>query len=232
VSAKRAILYGVVGAVVVLVLLGGGYYLYGPAGKLEVSAKKTHEAQTTASDDEPTPPTDAQNEKVMQLVAKARQLAGDSKFDEADAALQQADKVVPNSPEVQQGRRDVAALRTPEGQLANQLTKAQFAIDHGDYSAADKALAEAERLNAQAPQIAALRQDMEKARARDTRRGNRIAEHLTAMREAIARGNFARADSELDAAERIDIQDPDVRKAHIELNRARNSAEKKKDDDK
>lgn len=222
---KRLIQYGIVGALAI-VLLGIAYYFV-LAGDKPASTAKTAPASTPiAADDEPAVPTDAQNEKVMQLVAKARQLAQDGKFDEADSALQRADNVVPNAESVLQARRDLAGMRTPAGQLETQLTKARYSIEHGDYSAADKALAAAEQLNAQAPQIAELRQTMEKAKAKDTRRDNRIAEHLAAMRQAIAHNDFAAADSELDAAERVDLDDPTVRAARRELVHARSAVEK------
>jgi tetratricopeptide (TPR) repeat protein len=224
--AKRLIQYAVVG-VFGLVLLGGAYYLFG-AGKQPDSTASTAPPASTAPDDEPTVPTQTQNEKAMRFVANARQLAGEGKFDEADAALQKADKVVPNSPEVEQARRDIAAMKTPEGQLTTQLTDARFAVEHGDYTAADKALAAAERLNPQAPEIAELKKALETAKAKDTHRADRITRHLTAMREAIARHDFATADSALDAAERIAVDDPEVRQARSELTRAR-AADQKKD---
>ncbi len=119
-------------------------------------------------------------------------------------------------------------MRTPEGQLKTQLTRARFAIEHDDKATAEKALAEAERLNAQAPEIAELRQALKEAEQKDTHRGNRVTELLTKMREEIARGDFAAADSDLNAAERINIQDPAIRDARRELARAREA--KQKDD--
>jgi uncharacterized protein HemY len=209
-----------------IVLALGIVHYFAQSGEKPAAEAPPAPAASSASDDEARIPTDAQNDHMMQLVAKARQLAGDGKFDEADAALQQADKIVPQSPQAAEARRDFAAMRTPEGQLKTQLTKARMAVEHGDYSAADRALAAAEQLNAQAPEIAELKQNLDKAKAKDTRRSSRIAEHLTAMREAIARNDFSAADSEIDAAERVDVDDPTVREARRELVRARNEAQK------
>ena len=228
-SARRLIQYGIAGTLGI-VLLGVAFYLFENAGEPASTAATAPSDSPTTADDEPTLPTEAQRDRVMQLVAEARRLAGDAKFPQADAALQKADQVITNSPEVAQARHDIAEMQTPAGQLATQLTRARFAVEHGEYSAAEKALDEAQRLDAHAPEIAELRQQMETARARDTRRGNRITEHLTAMREAIARHDFAAADSALDAAERIAVDDLSVRQARVELARARTAYEKKDGD--
>ena len=100
-------------------------------------------------------------------------------------ALQKADKVFPGWSETEKARNEIAQLRTPEGQLKTQLDRARFAIEHDDRAAAEKALAEAERLNAQAPQIAELRQALKQAEQKDTHRGDRVTELLTKMREDI-----------------------------------------------
>ena len=46
------------------------------------------------------------------------------------------------------------------------------------------------------------------------------------MREDIARGDFAAADGDLNAAERVDVQDPAIREARRELARARDAKQK------
>ena len=56
--------------------------------------------------------------------------------------------------------------------------------------------------------------------------GNRVTELLTRMREDIARGDFAAADGDLNAAERVDVQDPAIREARRELARARDAKQK------
>ena len=56
-------------------------------------------------------------------------------------------------------------MSTPQGQLALQLDRASAAIGQDDRAAAEKALAEAERLNPQAPEIAQLRQALQAAAA-------------------------------------------------------------------
>ncbi len=123
-----------------------------------------------------------------------------------------------------QARRDIAAMKTPEGQFALQLARAELAVDHGDMAAAEQALAAIEKLKPDAPEVAELRARMQHQQTQEVHRDNRVTRHLTAMREAIARGDFAAADRELNAAERADVTDPAVHRARIELNRARNAA--------
>jgi tetratricopeptide (TPR) repeat protein len=168
-------------------------------------------------------PTDAQSDQVRSFIADARRQAAAGNFAEAEASLQKADKLIPDWPETAQARSDIAAMATPQGQLATQLARARAAIDQNDGAAAEKALAEAERLNPQAPEIAVLRQALQTAQQKETRRNNRITALLTTMREAIARHDLAAADSALNEAERIDLQDPSVRRARVELSRARNA---------
>ena len=110
--------------------------------------------------DEQVPPTAVQNDQLVSLTAQARRLAADGKFDEAEAALEKADKVYAGWSETEKARSDIAEMRTPEAQLKMQLDRARLAIEHDDRATAEKALAEAERLNAQAPQIAELRRGL------------------------------------------------------------------------
>ena len=81
-------------------------------------------------------------------------------------------------------------------------------------------------LECRAGQIAELRQQLQEAEQKDAHRGNRVTDLLTRMREDIARGDFAAADSDLNAAERVNIQDPAIREARRELARARDAKEK------
>ena len=47
------------------------------------------------------------------------------------------------------------------------------------------------------------------------------------MREAIARHDFAAADGAFNEAERIDVRDPAIEPARVELAKARNAEEKR-----
>jgi len=218
-----------IGVAALLIVAGAVYLLergMAPSGESTAASTPATTPKTPPSADEQVPPTAVQNDQLVSLTAQARRLAADGKFDEAEAALQKADKVYPGWPEIEKARSEIAQMRTPEGQLKMQLDRARFAIEHDDRPTAEKALAEAERLNAQAPQIAELRQSLKEAEQKDTRRGNRVTELLTRMREDIARGDFAAADGDLNAAERIDVQDPAIREARRELARARDAKQK------
>ena len=221
--------YVVIGAAS-LAIVGGAVYLLErgmapPAGEKAATATSS-DAKPPVPDEEKMPPTTAQSDRLVSLVGEARRLAVAGRFDEAEATLQKADKVYAGWPDTEKARTEIAAMRTPEGQLNAQLARARFAIEHDDRATAERALAEAERLNAGAPQIAELRQALQQAEQKDLHRSSRVIELLTRMREDIARGDLAAADGDLNAAERIDVQDPAIRDARRELARAREAKEK------
>jgi hypothetical protein len=101
------------------------------------------------------------------------------------------------------------------------VRRARLAIEHDDASSAEAALAEASRLKPDAPEVAALRAALQQAQDKAARREARITQVLARMREAVARRDFAAADSALNEAERIDVQNPSIRRARGELARAR-----------
>jgi uncharacterized protein HemY len=162
-------------------------------------------------------------DEVVELVAAARSQAAAGNFAAAETALARADKVLPNFPETARARLDIAKLRTPDGQLSLQLQRARLAIDHEDSAAAEAALAEAARIKPDSVQLAQLRADLRAAQDKKARREARIAEALGRMREAVARRDFGAANAALNEAERIDVQDPTIRRARGELARARDS---------
>ena len=220
---KRLLGYGVIGAVCVAIAGAAAFYFLDAPAK--PATPRTASTSARARPVQlPTPelatPTPAQSDKVVRLVGDARRSAAAGDFAGADAALTQADGVLPGLPETAKARAEIAELRTPEGQLAMQLQRARLAVEHDDKETAEKALAEAERLSPQAPQIAELRQTLKTLQDKKQRRSNRIAELLTTMREAIARRDLAAAGGALNEAERLDVQDPAIRRARTELARA------------
>jgi hypothetical protein len=124
-------------------------------------------------------------------------------------------------PEIDQARADIEKLKTPEGNLAAQLARAKLAVEHNDTATAEAALAEASRIKADAPEIAEMRGALQAAKEKAAQRETRVTDALTRMREALAKHDFAAADSALNEAERIDVQNPLVRRARGELARAR-----------
>jgi hypothetical protein len=160
-------------------------------------------------------------DEAVTLIGEARRHAAAGNFAQAEAALRGAQKAVPELADIERARRDIEQLRTPEGSLVQQLQRARLAIEHDDAPAAEAALAEASRIKPGAPEIAALRAALQQAQDKAARRETRIAQALARMREAVARRDFAAADSALNEAERIDVQNPSIRRARGELARAR-----------
>jgi hypothetical protein len=235
-STKQLIRYGVVGALAVVVAAGAVYFFDRSTTAIpaatddeRVAAKPAATPDTPAANpNELAVPSAAQTDQVARLLGDARRLAADEKFDEAKAALDKADAVMPGYDDTAALRREITALSTPQGQLATQLARARAAIEQDDAVAADKALTEVEKLNPQAPEIAQLRQALQAAQQKQTHRSSRIVELLTTMREAIARHDFAAADGALNEAARIDIRDPAIDQARSELARAHDADRKTK----
>jgi hypothetical protein len=172
-------------------------------------------------------PDEAVSDRAFHLIGQARRLADRGKFAEANAKLAEADKLVPGLSETAETRRKIAELATPEGQFAIQFDRARTAIGNDAYAEAEKALAEAERLKPRASEIAELRQTMQAARQKEATRSSRVTELLTAMRESIARKDIAGADRAFNEAARIDILDPALDEARVELAQAHEAARQK-----
>jgi hypothetical protein len=222
----------------VVLMVGGAVYFFdrsdtaSPAATAQgttapAAAKPRVAAKPTADPDEPSALSPADSERIAQLLGEARRLAQDGKFAEAKAVLDKVDASRPRLAETAQARREIDQMSTPQSQLALQLERARSAIEQDDRAAAERALAEVERLSPQAPELAALRQALQDAQQKQARRASRIAELLTAMREAIARRDFAAADRALNEATRLDVRDPAIDPARVELARAQDTDRKK-----
>ena len=243
-SNQRLIRYAAAAALAVVVVVGAFYFFdrsdtapaaatteaaNPPATAPSTAAAKpaTKPATATANPDDAAVPSAAQTDQVARLLGDARRLAQDGDVAGAKAALDKADKVMPGSPDTAAVRADVAKMSTPEGQLALQLDRARSAIAQDDTPAAEKALAEAERLSPQAPEIASLRQTLQDAQQKDAHRSEHVAALLKDMRDAIARHDFKSANSAFNEAERINVRDPSIEPARVELAKARNAEEKR-----
>ena len=236
-SNQRLIRYGALGALCLGVVAGAVYFFdrsdtASPATTADganppVAARPSVAAKPTANPDEPAVPNAAQTDQVARLLGAARRLAQDGNFAGAKAVLDRADSLMPGSADTAAARREIAQMSTPAGQLALQLDRARSAIAQDDSTAAEKALAEVERLSPQAPEIAGLRQALQDAQQKTARRSSHITELLTDMRQAIARHDFAAANRALNEAERIDVRDPSIEPARVELARAQNAEQKR-----
>jgi hypothetical protein len=224
--------FTVIGAAAVVVM-AGAFYLFDRTAT-ETPAAPAAPARQTASvprADAPDPdatPDEAVSDRAFHLIGQARRLADRGKFDEANAKLAEADKAVPGLSETAEARRRIAELATPEGRLALQLSRARTALGSDDYAAAEKELAEAEKLKPGAAEIAALRQEMQAAQQKEAKRSSQVAELLAAMRESIARKDIAGADRAFNEASRLDVLDPALDQARVELAQAHDAARDKK----
>jgi tetratricopeptide (TPR) repeat protein len=214
--------FAVIGAVGIAVL-AGGFYLFDRTDAEAPAAPPAPARQAATSQprvdlsDVDSPPDEALSDRAFHLVAQARRLADRGKFTEANAKLDEADKLVPGLSETAEARRKIAALATPDGQFALQIARARTAVGNNDYPEADKALVEAARLKPDAPEIAELRQAVRATQQKDAKRSSQIADLLASMREAIARKDIAGADRAFNEATRIDVLDPAVDQARVEL---------------
>jgi len=225
---RRQIRYGALGIAVLLLATGVIAFSHSSqrmTAHPETPAQRQATAQAPpapAPPDDITPSVDTlRRDQAVNLIGEARRQAAAGNFTEAEASLREAGKAAPGFPQIEQAGRDIERLRTPEGSLASQLQRAELAIDHDDAAAAEAALAEASRIKPDAPEIAAMRAALQRSQDKASRREAQIAQALARMREAVARRDFAGADSALNEAERIDLQNPSIRRARGELARAR-----------
>ena len=227
----NGLLYGVIGALCVVVA-GGGYYIYKSSEAL-VSAQET--AAQEAAKPAPTPPAPpaqaaprptpppaptgpsaSQLTQTRDMIADARRLAATGNFGEAETALQNADRIIPGFAETSMARREIADMRTARGQngpIGPVITRVRQAIARGDLAGAHRALEDAERINPNAPEVIEARRQLRAAERADIR----ISTLLATARAAIARHDYGAADRALDEAERIDARDPAVVQTRNEL---------------
>jgi tetratricopeptide (TPR) repeat protein len=221
----NGLLYGIIGALCVVVA-GGGYYIYQDSQApipLQEAAKPVpppappaappRAAPQPAPPPAPVGPSAGQFTQARASIADARRLAATGNFAEAEAALQNADKIVPGFAETAAARREIADMRTVRGQLGPLIARMRRALERGDFAGAHSALAEAERINANAPEVIEARRDLRAAERQD----NRISSLVASAKAAIARGDYGAADRALDEAERIDARDPAVINARNQL---------------
>ena len=244
-TTTRALRYGAIGLICVAAVAGGAYFVFGgshteddtasaakPAAASTASASQASARKAKAAsdaidtDDEAAAPSDSQTDQALNLIADARQQAAQGQFPAAQASLEKADKVIPHMKEIADARRDITQLSTPDGQLKTQLDLARSAVASDDRAAAEKALTAAEKLNPQTPEIASLRQTLQADEQKDAKRRGRVEKLIASMHEAIARHDIAAADGAFNEAMRVDVRDPTLDKARVELARAHDEQHK------
>lgn len=197
--ASNGALYGIIGAMGIVVV-GGGLYIAKQEGAFGPSDTT---AAVTAPPPLPAPaPTPAPPPAPKPPVA---------------AAPQPAPPPPPGPP---------GASAQAEAIFAQQLVvDARRAIARGDFSAADRALDQAERLNPRSPDVIAARSDLRDAQQRASRDDHRRIDTLVAdARAAIVRHDYPAADRLLDQAEQLDRHDNSIKQARAELAAARQKA--------
>ena len=114
-------------------------------------------------------------------------MAARGDFAGAEMALQGADRAVPGFAETAAARREIADLASTRGdgrrdradrrqdatRIATLVEAARAAIARRDYNAADRALDEAERIDARDPAVVRARNELLEAAARPGRRDDR-----------------------------------------------------------
>jgi hypothetical protein len=191
----NGLLYALLGALCVVVA-GGGYYIYVNSQDLPSVSQAAPPAATPAPAPAPAPvpqqaaPAGSSASQLAQAraaIADARRMAARGDFTGAEMALQGADRSVPGLAETAAARREIADLRTMRGdgrrdrgdrrqdatRIATLVETARAAIARRDYGAADRALDEAERIDASDPAVVRTRNEFLEAAARPGRRDER-----------------------------------------------------------
>ena len=190
-TSNNGILYGIIGALAVVVV-GGGIYMFKASEKVApppppvVATQPAPVAPPVAAAPRPTPPpapvqtgpTTAQIEQVRQLVLDARRSITRADFASADRALDQAERIDPRSSDVIAARQD---LRDAQQRAARNddridalVAAARAAIARNDYAAADRALDDAERIDRRDRNVLQARAELEAAQQRSDPRPGQL----------------------------------------------------------
>ena len=175
----NGLLYALLGALCVVVV-GGGYYIYRSNQDLPSVSQALPPLAPSSQQAAPTGHSASQIAQARSAIADARRMAARGDFVGAEMALQGADRVVPGFAETATARRDIADLRTTRGdtrrdrpeprrdatRIATLVETARAAIARREYDAADRALDEAERIDAQDPAVLRTRDELLEAEAR------------------------------------------------------------------
>jgi len=193
----NGLLYALLGALSVVVV-GGGVYIYqnsqeqplvaqAPPPAAPAPAAKPAPAPPPPQQAAPAGPSASQLAQARAAITDARRMAARGDFAGAEMALQGADRAVPAFAETAAARREIADLASTRGdgrrdradrrqdatRIATLVEAARAAIARRDYNAADRALDEAERIDARDPAVVRARNELLEAAARPGRRDDR-----------------------------------------------------------
>lgn len=175
----NGLLYALLGALCVVVA-GGGYYIYRNNQDLPSVPQAVQLPSPAPEQVAPAGRSADQLAQARSAITDARRLAARGDFSGAETALQGADRIVPGFAETATARREIADLRTTRGDarrdradqrrdathVATLVDAARKAIARRDYAAADRALDEAERIDAHDPAVVRTRNELLEAAAR------------------------------------------------------------------
>lgn len=182
----NGLLYALLGALCVVVA-GGGYYIWRNNQDLPSVPQAVQLPLPAPQRAAPAGHSASQLAEARAAIADARRLAARGDFSGAETALQGADRIVPGFAETATARREIADLRTTRGDarrdradqrrdathVATLVDAARKAIARRDYAAADRALDEAERIDAHDPAVVRTRNELLEAAARPGPRDQR-----------------------------------------------------------
>ena len=152
---------------------------------------------------------------AQQLVVDARRAITRGDYGAADRALDQAERLNPQSAEVIAARRDLREAQQRAGRndrlrLDELVTQARAAIGRHDYAGADRLLDQAEQIDGRDNSIKQARAELATARLHTDRDNQRVDQLVAQARSAIGRHDYAAADKLLDQAENSSRRDRDV----------------------
>lgn len=200
--ANTSVLYGVIGALAVIVA-GGGVYVAKQHGAFDPAATNA-EVATPGAPSAQTPVTAP-----------------------APPAPKPPVVATPQSPPP----KPSSAPATPQGltaaqaeQLRQLVLDARQAITRGDFNSADRALDQAERIDPRWSDVIAARRDLRDVEQRAQRQDRRVDALVAEARGEIARRDYLAAERLIEQAEKMDPRDRGVDQVRAELNAARQQA--------
>lgn len=186
--AGNGVLYGIIGALGGVVIAGGAYIAQQQGGFGIPAPSSTAPAPVTASPavpptvnppaPAPRPPLttvpatpSAAEQQLRQLVIDARRAITRGEYNAADRALDQAERIDPNNPEIAAARRD---LRQAQQQTTRDdrrvdalMMQARAAIARHDYRTADRLLDQAKNIDSRDRQVQQARSELTDAQRAD-----------------------------------------------------------------
>ncbi|MGE0734485.1 MAG: hypothetical protein AB7G15_08515 [Alphaproteobacteria bacterium] len=157
---------------------------------------------------------DARNKQAIDFVAAARRAATVGNWGQAEQSLKQAETAAPDLAEVKAARAEIARLKQQDDAKQDSAAKAaaervqrlvvqaRESIGKRDFPAADRAIDEAEKLNANAPDVKAVRAEYARAQAEAARQDAEARGLSVAIGGAIDRKQFDQAEKLLTDATR------------------------------